>query len=329
MLKVDKLSFGYIKKPLCLCNVSFSLDKGQVLSVLGGEGMGKTALLRVISYLEKQFVGKITIDNKDINLLDKSKFLISYLPSSPVLFENKSIIFNLEYLFKTYNLKSLSDEDLEKLLKSFGIIASLKTKVKKLSSADKKILAIIRTYIKKPNLLLIDDQLNGEKEQDIIRIKNAIFKLLSENSALKYTISVSESKNLILNENNILYLSYGKGSLITFEKLKNYPIDLFSYNYLDCNRYEFVLKKEKEYFLYDYKMEKYKKEEVCVLNNKYKLNKNFYSLFDKVKLLDGEQIYVTLCTFNKLTKISDSQIDICLQTKKGHLFETATGVKIV
>ena len=86
MITVDRLSFGYVKKPLCLKDIGFNVEEGKPALLLGGEAMGKTSLLRILAGLEKQFFGNVSIDGlfaRDF----KGKRSVSYLPSEPVFFE--------------------------------------------------------------------------------------------------------------------------------------------------------------------------------------------------------------------------------------------------
>ena len=68
--------------------------------LIGGEGMGKTSLLKLISGLEKQYFGDIIIDN--INLKNHNHKSISFLPTEPV-FLNGSLLKNLKFLFEIEN----------------------------------------------------------------------------------------------------------------------------------------------------------------------------------------------------------------------------------
>ena len=85
-LEIKNLCFAYIKKPLCLNGVNISVNSGEKVQVVGGEGMGKTTLLRILAGLETQYVGSIKIGNVDINLIPQKDRRLSYLPSDRVLF---------------------------------------------------------------------------------------------------------------------------------------------------------------------------------------------------------------------------------------------------
>ena len=125
MIEVKNLCFGYNKRPMCLKDISFSVGSGEAVGLLGGQGMGKTALLRVLAGLEKQYFGEIIIDGKNIRGLSGAR-RISYLPSEPVLI-NKTVRDNIYYLLKIENI-TLSDQEVLKIFELFNFKRGLMRK---------------------------------------------------------------------------------------------------------------------------------------------------------------------------------------------------------
>lgn len=330
MIEVKGLCFGYIKKPLCLVDVSFSVKNGETLLVCGGECSGKTSLLRILAGLEEQYFGKILYDGKDATEL-KGKRDISYLPANPVLFENKSVLYNLEYLYKVEGTKPLSEEKLKQIFDKFGLNFDLKTKIKKLSNADKKIFAMLRSFIKNSSIILIDDQFEGESEENILRIKNAILILKHGKNTPKTLILAANSNNGLIDADNYLYLSFSKSYSL---KDLHSPIDLYIYDYSDSISKKYILKNEGSYYLYNFAFSpvlKKKDKPQIIYNDKVKLSDDFIPELKKVCLEKDEEIFVSLASFDKidLEKIGDTEINKMLKNGTLHLFESDSREKII
>ncbi len=328
MLKVENLNFGYIKSGLCIKDLSFELKNGECLGVLGGEGMGKTALLKVIAGLNEQYYGNIFLDNKNIKDILPNKRSISLILDEPVLFENKTIRYNLGYLFEVENRQIPSDEILEKELKDFDLLMGLDAKINKLSKADKLILCLLRAKLKNANVVLIDDLFSGQSDADAPRIKNAISMLINRKNTSKTTILVQNNAKHDFLCSKYLYLSFTKNYFL--ESLNFAPIDLFSLEYLHKNSKDFILKREgDEFFIYSFLEETKKKKTTINLLEKYKLSNDFFERLKKSTCIDsGESLRVVL-SFDGEPKLNDRIINERLQKGECSLFEKFTGEKLL
>lgn len=335
-LCVQNLSFGYLKKPLCLTNINMNLSGGDVAVVLGGEGMGKTSLLRVICNLESQYLGFVKIDGGDIKEINPKDRKISYLPSEPVLLENKTVKDNLKFLFEVENIEPYSDEKLQEIFDKFSFKKSLYEKVKKLNLSEKRLLAIIRSYIKNSNILLIDEQAEGLSEENIKLIKNAISMLVDCKNNAKIAVLACNSANNINFGSAYYYLSYGK--IKKYDSLKDVEkecLDLNILNYFDFKHKNYLLSKEDgNYYLNDYKIEyknpKKQKGEIVKYLDKIKIDNSFTASLDKVGLEFDEELKVVLvsrCEGEILKQ--DDKLNKKLLSSEYSLFEEGTGVKIL
>ena len=330
MIEVKNLCFGYIKKPLCLVDVSFSVKDGETLIVCGGEGSGKTSLLKILSGLEELYFGSVKIDNIDLKEI-KQKRSISYLPSQPVLFENKSVMFNLEFLYKTEQIEPLSSDKLKEIFEKFGLEFEPKKKVKKLPLYQKKILAFIRSYIKNSSILLVDDQFENETSENIEKLKNAILALKECKNGHKTLILVINNKNGLIAADDYLYLSFSKARLL---KALNEPIDLYIYDYVLSSKKDYILKNEGSFYLYNLLMSVPKKKRErpqIIYKDKVKLSDKFMPILQKACLEEGEEIFATLAGFGELDigGLSDAKINNMLETGSLNLYETGSHEKII
>ena len=330
-IKVSNLSFGYIKKPLCLKNVSFDVKSGETMLLLGGEGMGKTSLLRILCGLETLYVGRVSVEDSLISAPEE-KTNISYLPSEPVFFENKTVEQNLNYLFEVEGIDNIDKEDLKEIFEMFNLNIQLGEKIKKLSLFNKRLLAIVRSYIKNAKVLLIDDQFEGLEKEEITSIKNAILLLKNAKNTTKTTVLAINNEQIDFKCDKIAYLSYAKLSVFSnMSQLEKSGEDLFVYDYVSCHKKEvLVTLNEGAYYLFDFERNKDKKgKEEISLGEKYKLSSEFNDKLKTLDLLEEELFNSVLVYPINIENVNDSVINLGLKNNDFKLFEWATGARII
>tara|TARA_B100000767_G_scaffold274914_1_gene309544 strand:+ start:2930 stop:4672 length:1743 start_codon:yes stop_codon:yes gene_type:complete len=196
-----------------LKNVSFSINRGDSLAIMGDIGSGKTTVLELLCRIYDPSNGKILIDDlniKRVNIEDLRNS-IGYVPQSTFLFSetiNKNIKFGNENASKNEvedaaNKVCLSDEI--KLFKN-GYNTLLGERGVNLSGGQKQRLAIARAIIKKPKILILDDSLSAVDTETEEIILSSINKVSKEITLLIATHRISTAKNC----NKILILENGK-----------------------------------------------------------------------------------------------------------------------
>jgi branched-chain amino acid transport system ATP-binding protein len=155
-VKGISVNYGYVR---ALHDISIHIKKGEVVSVIGANGAGKTSLLRCISSLVQPASGKIFFEGKQIskkpNLVVKSG--IVHVPEGRKTFSGLTIQDNL--LVGGYQLPP-GDlyQELEKQYKLFPILAERKNQFAgTLSGGEQQMLAISRGLMSRPKLLLLDE----------------------------------------------------------------------------------------------------------------------------------------------------------------------------
>lgn len=155
MIKVENLSFRYNKDTkLILDNISLTVEKSSVVSIIGLNGSGKTTLIKLLTGILKPDKGNIYVDNKDLNNLsfNERSRLISYVPQLVRADYDFTVIDYLSFsLTNRMNInKSPNKEDLEKIAetsKLFNIEHLLDKKINKLSGGEKQIVSICSAFI--------------------------------------------------------------------------------------------------------------------------------------------------------------------------------------
>lgn len=156
-LEINELKKEYSDFNLSL---SFSVEKGELVTILGPSGSGKSTLLSLLSGIESIDSGDIKINGKDITNLPISKRGISMVFQDFSLFPGMNTKKNIEYGMKEENSKK-RDQKVEELLSTIGLSGYGKRKVTSLSGGEAQRVALARAIASEPDILLLDEPLSA------------------------------------------------------------------------------------------------------------------------------------------------------------------------
>lgn len=191
MLEVKGVSVGY-KDLLAVQDVSFTVKRGEVVSLIGSNGAGKSTILRTIAGLLRPRRGEILLDNKPIHVVppyDIVKRKIAMVPEGRQLFGRLSVWDNL--LLGAYALDSRQEtqESLEIVLRLFPLLGERKgQRVETLSGGEQQQLAIARGLMSRPSLLMLDEPSLGIMP----KLVSEIFRTIHEISQKGVTVFLVE-----------------------------------------------------------------------------------------------------------------------------------------
>ena len=161
LIKLEKISLLFGKRQV-LENISFNINKGEILGMLGPNGVGKSTIFNLITGLIKPNYGSIIIDGE--NVLDypiserTTKFKIGYVPQHGGYFHDLTLMENLravsEILIKNKNDRNFK---IEELVSKFELDPVLNVQAKFLSGGQKKKLVIALALMGNPKVLLLDE----------------------------------------------------------------------------------------------------------------------------------------------------------------------------
>ena len=164
MLKVDDLNV-YYGKIHALKGISIEVNDGEIVTLIGANGAGKSTTLRTISGLIKPKSGKITFEENEIsNKLATNivKLGLSQVPEGRRIFANMSVMENLELGAFLRKDKSQIRSDYDKVFERFPRLLERKGQLAgTLSGGEQQMLAIGRALMAKPKLLLLDEPSMG------------------------------------------------------------------------------------------------------------------------------------------------------------------------
>ncbi len=159
MLKLCNVSYSYSDKK-AVDNLSFTLNEGELLGLLGPNGCGKTTTFRLITGLIKPDSGTITFNNKIISYENINE--ISYLIEERALNPKYKV---REMLFFLGRIKGLSrkylDENIKKWLTFFNLDNYYNKKISELSKGNQQKVQFISCLLNTPKLLVLDEPLTG------------------------------------------------------------------------------------------------------------------------------------------------------------------------
>ena len=164
MLKVDNLSvhYGMIQ---AVRDVSFEVNEGEVVSLIGANGAGKTTILRTLSGLVRPSAGKIQFLGKEIQKLPAQKIVaggLSQVPEGRHVFPGLTVLENLEMGAFLKKNREENQANLKKVFSRFPRLEERKNQdAATLSGGEQQMLAMGRALMSTPKLLLLDEPSMG------------------------------------------------------------------------------------------------------------------------------------------------------------------------
>jgi len=169
LLKVDNLivNYGAIR---ALRGISFEVSKGEIITLIGANGAGKSTTLHAISNIIKKTSGSVIFDRRDISSATPDSIVASGLvqvPEGRRIFANLSVRDNLE--MGAYSRRSVTKAEKQAIKKDmekvFDIFPRLKERIRQvagtLSGGEQQMLAMGRALMARPRLLLLDEPSMG------------------------------------------------------------------------------------------------------------------------------------------------------------------------
>lgn len=160
MLKIEEINAGYGDLHV-LFDVSMELKAGEVVSLVGSNGAGKTTLLRILAGLEKVKSGKVTFMGEDLlkhKAYERVSLGISQIPQGRGILGTLSVIDNLRMGAYTKAARAHCEENIEKSFKMYPILRERQNQqAGSLSGGQQQMLAIARSLMSNPKLLMLDE----------------------------------------------------------------------------------------------------------------------------------------------------------------------------
>ncbi|MDO5725860.1 MAG: ABC transporter ATP-binding protein [Tissierellia bacterium] len=186
MIKVINGTYGYSKENIILDNINFFLDKKEVLSILGSNGVGKTTLIKTIMGLLKWNNGNTILDGKDIDQMSKKEIWskISYVPqkrSFPFSYTGlEMVLLGLSVNLSVFNSPGKKEfEKSKKVMKDLDIYNLKDKPINIMSGGELQMIMIARALVSEPKVLILDEPESGLDFKNQLMILELIRELKS------------------------------------------------------------------------------------------------------------------------------------------------------
>ncbi len=183
MLNIKDLNVAY-EKVQVLWDVSFNITEGEVVTLLGSNGAGKSTTVKTIQGLLKPKSGSIRFMDKHIEGLPAYKIVnegIALVPEGREIFPKMSVLENLILGAYVSRAKDLQDESLEWVFKLYPKLDERKKQLAgTMSGGEQQMLAIARALMSKPKLLILDEPSFGLAPVVVLQVFDIIKKLREE-----------------------------------------------------------------------------------------------------------------------------------------------------
>ena len=187
MLKVENLvvNYGAVR---ALRDISFNVEKGEIITLIGANGAGKTTTLHSISNLIKKQSGKILFKDEDITNLPADKIVAKHLiqvPEGRRIFQNLTVKENLELGAYLRNDKKKIASDMERVFEYFPRMKErIRQSAGTLSGGELQMLAMGRALMAEPELLLLDEPSMGLAPIFVDEIFNIVQKINKDGTTI-------------------------------------------------------------------------------------------------------------------------------------------------
>ena len=209
MIEVANLSKKY-GNHLAVDNVSFSIEKGEVVGFLGPNGAGKSTIMNIITGYLSFTKGKVSIDGIDIiDDPEAAKRRIGYLPEIPPLYIDMTVREYLCFIFDLKKVKFPKSAHINEIMRLVKIDDVKGRLIKNLSKGYRQRVGFAGALVGNPDVLILDEPTVGLDPKQIIEIRNLISKLGKNHTIILSSHILSEiqavcKRVIIINKGQII-----------------------------------------------------------------------------------------------------------------------------
>ena len=209
MINVTGLSKRY-GTHLAVEDVSFSIEKGEVIGFLGPNGAGKSTIMNILTGYLSKTQGKVEVDGFDIvDYPEEAKRRIGYLPEIPPLYMDMKVREYLNFIYDLKKVKFPKKPHIDEILKLVKIDDVEGRLIKNLSKGYRQRVGFAGALIGNPDVLILDEPTVGLDPKQIIEIRNLIGRLGKNHTIILSSHILSEiqavcKRVIIINKGKIV-----------------------------------------------------------------------------------------------------------------------------
>lgn len=219
MLRVENITFAYDKDPV-LKNVSFTIEKGKHVALIGASGCGKSTLLKMIYGLLHAQQGQLFWDDKQLMgplyHLVPGEDKMKYLSQGFELLPFRTVYENIGQYLPSYE-PDLKKGRIEELLEIVEMVDFANTKVEHLSGGQKQRVALAKVLARKPEVLLLDEPFHNIDNFRRSALRRNLFRFLKRNKITSITATHDKTDILSFADETIVIK---QGEILTHQDTK-------------------------------------------------------------------------------------------------------------
>lgn len=202
-------------KSTAIDNMSFKIEKGEIVGFLGQNGAGKTTTMKLITGLIDPTEGNIYINNEKIS--SKSKKMIGYMPENTPLYQELTVREFIDYIAELKCLKKEErKKEVEKLIKDLGLESVENKLIKNISRGYKQRVSLAGALVGNPEILILDEPTVGLDPKQVVEIRNLIKSLRKSHTVLLSSHILSEVTQMC---QKVIIID--KGKIVAIDTPKN------------------------------------------------------------------------------------------------------------
>lgn len=197
-------------------DISFKVDKGEIVGFLGPNGAGKSTTMKIITGYLQPTAGEAYVCNINVNdqpLETKKK--IGYLPEANALYYDMYVKEYLGFVAELHQIKN-KQQAIDAIIETVGLTAERKKKIGQLSKGYKQRVGLAAALIHEPEVLILDEPTSGLDPNQIIEIRQVI-KEQGKNKTVLFSSHILQEVEAICDRVIII----NKGELVADDKLSN------------------------------------------------------------------------------------------------------------
>jgi ABC-2 type transport system ATP-binding protein len=229
VIEVNRLTKLYGEQK-AIDNVSFTINKGEIVGFLGPNGAGKSTTMKIITgYLQpdegEAVVSGISVKKQPL----EAKATIGYLPEANPLYYDQYVREYLDFIADVHKVpaKSKKEKRIESVIQTVGLSLESKKKIGQLSKGYKQRVGLAAALIHDPQVLILDEPTTGLDPNQIIEIRDVI-KTLGQNKTVLFSSHILQEVEAICDRVIII----NRGKLVANDKLSNLRQQVDSNNIL-------------------------------------------------------------------------------------------------
>ena len=184
-----EVNYGLIK---AIKGVSFEVNEGEIVALIGANGAGKTTIMHAINGLLPKAAGKVTLFGNDITSTPAHKLVyrgMAQVPEGRRIFQELTVFENLQMGYYSAKGNAGFDEKIREMYKNFPILEERKNQIAgTLSGGEQQMLAMSRALMSSPKILLLDEPSMGLSPLYV----NIIFDMIKKVNAMGTTVLLVE-----------------------------------------------------------------------------------------------------------------------------------------